>query len=101
VLPLDTAIDDPVDLYVGTHLIAAGELEEVDGPPRAGACHYDHLFPVRGHGSVYSVASDWLAAGPSKYADYIAGAVLDVFRDGPGVSDRLGRGLETFDRRRD
>jgi flagellar motor switch protein FliN/FliY len=36
VLPLDTAIDDPVDLYVGSNLIAAGELEEVDGPDGAG-----------------------------------------------------------------
>ncbi len=36
VLPLDTAIDDPVDLYVGANLIAAGELEEVDGPDGTG-----------------------------------------------------------------
>jgi flagellar motor switch protein FliN/FliY len=29
VLPLDKALDDPVDLYVGNHLIARGQLEEI------------------------------------------------------------------------
>lgn len=31
VLPLEQRIDDPVELYVGTRLIARGELEELDG----------------------------------------------------------------------
>ncbi|WP_108483849.1 FliM/FliN family flagellar motor switch protein [Oceaniglobus ichthyenteri] len=31
VLPLDTKVDDPVDLYVGDRLIARGELHELDG----------------------------------------------------------------------
>lgn len=31
VIPLDRALDDPVDLYVGDVLIAHGELEEIDG----------------------------------------------------------------------
>ena len=31
VLPLDTRVDDPVELYVGDKLIARGELEELDG----------------------------------------------------------------------
>ena len=35
VLPLEQRIDDPVELYVGTRLIARGELEELDGD-RAG-----------------------------------------------------------------
>jgi len=34
ILPLDRAIDDPVELYVGNRLIARGELQEVeDGEP--------------------------------------------------------------------
>lgn len=32
VLPLDRRIDDPVELYVGEHLIAREELQEMDGP---------------------------------------------------------------------
>jgi len=31
ILPLDTKVDDPVDLYVGNRLIARGELHELDG----------------------------------------------------------------------
>lgn len=31
VLPLDTKVDDPVELYVGDRLIARGELQELDG----------------------------------------------------------------------
>lgn len=31
VLPLDRRIDDPVELYVGTRLIARGELQELEG----------------------------------------------------------------------
>ena len=31
VLPLDTRVDDPVELLVGDRLIARGELEEMDG----------------------------------------------------------------------
>lgn len=31
VLPLDRAVDDPVELYVGDRLIARGELEELEG----------------------------------------------------------------------
>ncbi|RKF13030.1 FliM/FliN family flagellar motor switch protein [Roseovarius spongiae] len=31
VLPLDSRVDDPVELYVGDRLIARGELEEMDG----------------------------------------------------------------------
>jgi flagellar motor switch protein FliN/FliY len=35
VLPLDTRVEDPVELYVGDRLIARGELQEMDGD-RAG-----------------------------------------------------------------
>ncbi len=31
VLPLDTRVNDPVELFVGDRLIARGELEEMDG----------------------------------------------------------------------
>ncbi|AVO38844.1 FliM/FliN family flagellar motor switch protein [Pukyongiella litopenaei] len=31
VLPLDKRLEDPVDLYVGDHLIGRGQLEELDG----------------------------------------------------------------------
>ena len=31
VLPLDTRVDDPVELFVGDRLIARGELEELEG----------------------------------------------------------------------
>lgn len=31
VLPLDSRIDDPVELYIGERLIARGELQELDG----------------------------------------------------------------------
>ena len=31
VLPLDTRVDDPVELFVGDKLVARGELEELDG----------------------------------------------------------------------
>ncbi|EKE43758.1 surface presentation of antigens (SPOA) protein [Oceaniovalibus guishaninsula JLT2003] len=31
VLPLDSRVDDPVELYVGDRLIARGELEELTG----------------------------------------------------------------------
>ncbi|TDL78239.1 FliM/FliN family flagellar motor switch protein [Palleronia sediminis] len=31
VLPLDTKVEDPVELYVGDRLIARGELEEIEG----------------------------------------------------------------------
>lgn len=31
VLPLDTKVDDPVELFVGDRLIARGELEELEG----------------------------------------------------------------------
>lgn len=31
VLPLDSRVDDPVELYVGDRLIARGELEELEG----------------------------------------------------------------------
>ena len=30
VLPLDSALDDPVDLFVGNKLIGRGQLEEID-----------------------------------------------------------------------
>ncbi|WP_208348156.1 FliM/FliN family flagellar motor switch protein [Pseudaestuariivita rosea] len=35
VLPLDRAVDDPVELFIGDRLIARGVLEELDGK-RAG-----------------------------------------------------------------
>lgn len=35
ILPLDSRVDDPVDLYVGDRLIGRGELTELDGD-RAG-----------------------------------------------------------------
>lgn len=31
VLPLDTRVDDPVELFVGDRLIARGDLEELEG----------------------------------------------------------------------
>jgi flagellar motor switch protein FliN/FliY len=31
VLPLDSKIDDPVELYIGDRLIARGELQEAEG----------------------------------------------------------------------
>lgn len=31
ILPLDSQIDDPVELFVGDRLIARGELQELDG----------------------------------------------------------------------
>jgi flagellar motor switch protein FliN/FliY len=31
ILPLDSQIEDPVELYVGDRLIARGELQELDG----------------------------------------------------------------------
>jgi len=31
ILPLDQRIDDPVELFVGDHLVARGELQELDG----------------------------------------------------------------------
>jgi flagellar motor switch protein FliN/FliY len=31
VLPLDSRIEDPVELYVGERLIARGELQELEG----------------------------------------------------------------------
>lgn len=31
VLPLDSKIDDPVEIYVGDRLIARGELQELEG----------------------------------------------------------------------
>lgn len=31
VMPLDTRVDDPVELFVGDKLIARGMLEELDG----------------------------------------------------------------------
>ena len=31
ILPLDTRVDDPVELYVGDRLIARGMLEELEG----------------------------------------------------------------------
>ena len=31
VLPLDSRVDDPVELYVGDRLIARGELQELEG----------------------------------------------------------------------
>ena len=31
VLPLDRALDDPVELYVGDKLIGRGQLEEIEG----------------------------------------------------------------------
>lgn len=31
ILPLDTKVEDPVELYVGDRLIARGELEELEG----------------------------------------------------------------------
>ncbi len=31
ILPLDSKIDDPVEIYVGDRLIARGELDEIDG----------------------------------------------------------------------
>jgi flagellar motor switch protein FliN len=34
VLPLDSRINDPVELYIGDRLIARGELEELDGENR-------------------------------------------------------------------
>ncbi len=32
VLPLDSRIEDPVELYIGDRLIARGELQEAEGP---------------------------------------------------------------------
>lgn len=31
IIPLDSRIDDPVEVYVGEKLIARGELQEIDG----------------------------------------------------------------------
>ncbi|WP_420915814.1 FliM/FliN family flagellar motor switch protein [Oceaniglobus indicus] len=31
VLPLDSKVDDPVELFIGDRLIARGELQELDG----------------------------------------------------------------------
>ena len=31
ILPLDTRIEDPVELYIGDRLIARGELQELEG----------------------------------------------------------------------
>ena len=31
VIPLDSRIDDPVDIYIGDKLIARGELQEIEG----------------------------------------------------------------------
>ena len=31
VLPLDSQVDDPVELFIGDRLIARGELQELDG----------------------------------------------------------------------
>lgn len=33
ILPLDKRIEDPVELYIGSKLIARGELEELPGDP--------------------------------------------------------------------
>ena len=33
VIPLDSRIDDPVEIYIGEKLIARGELQEIDGEP--------------------------------------------------------------------
>lgn len=33
VLPLDSRIEDPVEIYVGDRLIARGELQEMEGEP--------------------------------------------------------------------
>ena len=30
IIPLDTKINDPVELWVGEHMIARGELQELD-----------------------------------------------------------------------
>ena len=34
VLPLDSSVEDPVELYVGDRLIARGELVEAEGGPK-------------------------------------------------------------------
>ena len=31
ILPLDTRVDDPVELFVGDRLVARGELQELEG----------------------------------------------------------------------
>ncbi len=31
IIPLDSRIDDPVDVYIGEKLIARGELQEIEG----------------------------------------------------------------------
>lgn len=33
VLPLDSRIEDPVEIYIGDRLIARGELQEMEGEP--------------------------------------------------------------------
>lgn len=49
VLPLDSRIDDPVELYIGDRLIGRGELTELDGD-RAGqlAVRLTELADVQG-----------------------------------------------------
>ena len=32
-LPLDTKVDDPVDIMVGKRVVARGQLQEIDGDP--------------------------------------------------------------------
>ncbi|MDP7151062.1 MAG: FliM/FliN family flagellar motor C-terminal domain-containing protein [Paracoccaceae bacterium] len=34
ILPLDSRIDDPVELYIGDQLIARGDLQEMPGEPK-------------------------------------------------------------------
>lgn len=36
ILPLDKRVEDPVDLYIGSKLIARGQLEEIEGDPSGG-----------------------------------------------------------------
>ena len=31
IIPLDSRVDDPVEIYIGDKLIARGELQEIDG----------------------------------------------------------------------
>ena len=33
IIPLDSKVDDPVEIYIGEKLIALGQLEEMEGDP--------------------------------------------------------------------
>ena len=38
VLPLDSRLDDPVEIYIGDKLIARGELQELENSDKLGVC---------------------------------------------------------------